>query len=64
MDISQEPQQSDKIVILIDPYKGKKISRYHNLILMGVIDSRIVNEPDSREARSMLAGIKVNKRKL
>ena len=50
------------VVFHIDPYKGKDIGRYHNLMLVGVTASGIVNEPDPSEARSMLAGIKVDKK--
>ena len=50
------------VVLHIDPYKGKDIGRYHNLMLVGVTASGIVNEPDPSEARSMLAGIKLDKK--
>ena len=49
------------VVLHIDPYKGKDIVRFHNLMLVSITASGVINEPDPSAAKSMLAGIKVDK---
>ena len=49
------------VVLRKDPYKGKDVGRYHNITLVSIPASGAINEPDPSLARSMLAGIKLNK---
>ena len=50
------------VVLHKNPCLGKDVGRYRNLTLVCLLAERIINEPDSSVARSLLAGLKIEQK--